>query len=351
MELVLVVFLILVFAYQHPAESRRFHDDYMSKESTQTIQGVFVVLVLFRHFLSYYPCTDAIDKILKVASPYIGQLLVVPFLFFTGYGTMHSIEHKGPSYVRSVLPGKFLKLLLRFDVCVLCFAAFRALLGKYYPLKTILLSLAAWSSVGNSNWYVLAILAFYVIVYLSFRFSGNRYVSVMMATALLFAYTLVLRQFKTAHWYNTVFALSLGMVYYLAKEPIDRLFRRCEACYPVVIALLVLLFVFLKRVGIKRHYLIYEAWSCAFALILVVKSMKLKLKNRFFGFLGGHVFSIYIWQRIPMLFCSHFGFNPPLYGFLGSFAATVVIAVCFDSATAKAEKAIEAFIAKRRGGD
>lgn len=73
------------------------------------------------------------------------------------------------------------------------------------------------------------------------------------------------------------------------------------------------------------------------ALLLALDSMK--LKNAFFDFLGRHVFSIYILQRIPMMFFKafHGGITPVFSYFAASFAMTVAMAVVFDGLWAWAE--------------
>ena len=130
------------------------------------------------------------------------------------------------------------------------------------------------------------------------------------------------------------------MIYYMLKDRVDGFIHSHERLYPFIISLLVLLFAGVKQLGVKRNFLFYEIWACLFALILVVKSMKFKLSNRFFDFLGSHVFSIYIIQRIPMDLFSRIKFTPTIYGFLASFAATVIMAVLFDEFTAWVEKRI-----------
>ena len=340
MQLAIIVFLILIFAYQQAPKDGPFHEDYLSKQTTRTVQGVFVVMVFLRHFLDYYPCTAAIDKLLANASSYIGQLLIVPFFFVTGYGTMASIERRGVDYVREIPQKKILKLLVRFDIWVLLFAAYGLIIGKKYTLRRILLSLTGWVSVGNSNWYVLIILVFYILAYLAFRWSRNQWVSVSVTTVLIIGFALFLKQYQTPHWYNTIFVLPCGMIYYMLKDRVDGFIHSHERLYPFIISLLVLLFAGVKQLGVKRNFLFYEIWACLFALILVVKSMKFKLSNRFFDFLGSHVFSIYIIQRIPMDLFSRIKFKPTIFGFLASFAATVIMAVLFDELTAWVEKRI-----------
>lgn len=91
----------------------------------------------------------------------------------------------------------------------------------------------------------------------------------------------------------------------------------------------------------RRHSrtIYHSIWSIAFAAIIVLVMMKVKIGNAALSALGRHVFSIYILQRIPMLLIRHFGITDNSFNFiLLSFPATVFIALIFDKATAAIDK-------------
>ena len=68
----------------------------LDKEQTTCINGMFVVLVFLSHF-GQYEMMPWNKPILA-----IGQLMVAPFLFFSGYGIMEQIKKKGDEYTMSL---------------------------------------------------------------------------------------------------------------------------------------------------------------------------------------------------------------------------------------------------------
>ena len=86
-----------------------------------------------------------------------GQLIVVMFLFFSGYGVMSAIRNKGAAYVQAMPRHRILTVLVNFDVAVVIFAVLQLLLGRVFPVNRYLLSLVGWEQIGNSNWYIVAI--------------------------------------------------------------------------------------------------------------------------------------------------------------------------------------------------
>ena len=72
----------------------KYHEDYLSKDSTNAIKGIFAVVILYSHMRGYLDLSSgwyntAYVRILK----YIGQMMVAPFLFYSGYGIMESLKH------------------------------------------------------------------------------------------------------------------------------------------------------------------------------------------------------------------------------------------------------------------
>lgn len=136
----------------------------LDKEQTTCINGMFVVLVFLSHFGQYerMPWNKPILA--------IGQLMVAPFLFFSGYGIMEQIKKKGDEYIDHMPRKRIFKFYIHFCMALCIYLLLSFLLDKDYSLSRIIWSFTALSSIGNSNWYVFAILAMYIIVYISFKF-------------------------------------------------------------------------------------------------------------------------------------------------------------------------------------
>lgn len=94
-------------------------DHSLSISSTTCIKGVFVVLIFLSHFCQYVD-TNTIPYF----EPYLflrnifGQLVVAPFLFYSGYGVMEQIKEKGNNYVNSMPKKRIFKTWFHFALAI-----------------------------------------------------------------------------------------------------------------------------------------------------------------------------------------------------------------------------------------
>ena len=167
----LFVILCLYKVQLRPKNGESYMTDYMSIEKTMAIKGIFIIIVFFSHFNSYVTFSSPAElqyaKIFKL----IGQAMVTLFLFYSGFGVMESIKKKGTAYVNKIPVTRILGTYFRFDIAVLIFIVVRAVSGMTFPVSQYLLSFTGWDSVGNSNWYIFAVVIAYFITFVSFKVS------------------------------------------------------------------------------------------------------------------------------------------------------------------------------------
>lgn len=161
MQIIFGILLLALLLYR--AKPARWNAAYINKDSTQVINGLFIWLVFLAHFAQYSP------YVRNYVGQHLGQLIVVMFLFYSGYGCMMQYKAKGTDYLRNFHKRRILTTLVNFDVAVLLFVVVGLLLGKSYSLKQVALSFVCWDSVGNSNWYIFAIILCYAAFWLSFN--------------------------------------------------------------------------------------------------------------------------------------------------------------------------------------
>lgn len=137
----------------------------MSPKSTNAIKGIFAVIILFSHMKGYISLADKpADSSYAIVLGHIGQLMVAPYLFYSGYGILESIKRR--AYYFETYPRKrLLKTLVHFDLAVLCYLMLMTTIGTYYPTVNYVTCWIGWESIGNSNWFIFDILALYCIVY------------------------------------------------------------------------------------------------------------------------------------------------------------------------------------------
>ena len=333
------IILIIIFLYKmefNPQNS--FYDDYIGINTTTAINGIFVAFVFMNHLGDYIVHLPN-EAVWFDFRNLLGQLIVVPFLFYSGYGMMCSYEKKGTPYIKGIFKNRFLKLLLHFDLAVVLFAIMNLIIGREFTLKDFLLSLTTWGAIGNSNWYITAILILYILMTVSFLiFKKHKISALLLMTVLTVGVGVVfILMDKPVRYYNTIVLFPLGMWYAYFKKYIDKILMKNNLIYFGVLTLSLFLLA-LGNANRDRNIIAFEIFAVSFIAVIILLSMKIKLQNTIINMLGKHVFSIYILQRIPMKIFSELGLNGDdnhLLFFAVTFAATVFIAVIFDKFTAK----------------
>ncbi len=339
--IVLLLIFIAVCLWQvklKSADNAPYMTDYMSINKTMAVKGIFIILVFFSHFNSYVDFTNVFDQSYYTAYQQISQRMVTLFLLYSGYGVMEAIKRKKMTYVHKIPVTRILGTLFRFDIAVLLFLIMRLILGRGdtgMSLKTILLSFTSWSSIGNSNWYIFAILVCYLLTFISFEIFRDKckYLpSAALLTLLVIAYIIVFHIYKLApgRFYNTIFCYVLGVFLSLFKDKFDKLFGENKLLWFAAFAASCVLTV-VCWIDHTRFYK-YEICMFSFTLAFVLLTMRISFNNKILRWFGEHLFSVYILQRIPMIVFDKLGlseYNIYIY-FVVCFALTAAMAYLFD---------------------
>ena len=343
-----LVLLLICFSGVQMAKPNEFQKDYISRDNTAWVKGIFVILILFSHGKSYIELGGVYDDPYTMMQNHLNQMVVAMFLFYSGYGIMEQIKKREFAYIKSIPMKRFPNLLLNYDIAVILFVFVNWYLGTQVTLKKFLLSLVAWDAIGNSAWYIFVILALYVITFVAFfpikwvKKPWFKVVSLLAVTALSVALVYALMVVgKHKVWYNTLILYVFGMWYSFFKAKLEKLLMKNDFLYFLILGIVFTVYVlsFRKRWdGIE----IYTVWALCFTTIAVMFTMKVQIKSRVLDWFGNHVFSIYILQRIPMMiFISMPFFQYHKYLFLiASYVAVIPLALAYDWATGKLTKLI-----------
>ncbi len=316
-------------------------EDYMSPQKTGSIKGVFVVIVILSHARQYISLDNsAVNMPYKELMSFLGQLMVVAFLFYSGYGVFLGLKNK-EGYVKSLPTKRTLKVLLHFDIAVLLFYITGLALGKSYSVEKLLLSFVGLDAVGNSAWFIFDIIILYLLTFAVFIFTKKRMVlGTAIMTVASFAAVILIREFKGNEywWWDTIMCYPLGMWYALAKPYIDKVllpdFNKWLSCTAVTAVIFFAMNEIYKATNGSRK--IFVPMALVFAILIVLVSMRISVNNGVLQWFGKRVFGIYILQRIPMIVLSHFGANSnPVLFTAASLAITIVFAEIFERAMDK----------------
>lgn len=305
-----VVFVLGSFGLPAAWSKKLPEGSYLSRDVTAAINGYFISIVFLSHLKSYIDANDfaVTDQGYLVVIKYLGQLVVATFLFYSGYGIMESITRKPPQYIYDLPRKRILPFLLDFWIALLAFMVGRAISGRDpVYLDRILLAMVGWKNLGNSDWYIFAILNLWIFTYLSFRFfprKDNRWAAILMTFVFALGYCFMMRREGVGKfYYNTVLCYPAGMTLsyilgLLRRRGIQ--FKSHLALGIVGTAILLPLFLFLHRHALSRAIL-FNVMAIVFALLVSACSLLTTHASKPFIWAGNNLFYLFIYQRLPMM--------------------------------------------------
>ena len=325
------------------AKKGEFFGDYMSPKNTSTINAVFSVLIFLSHAVSYVSVSGPLDTPYLSLSTFLSHLVVVTYLFFSGFGIMESIKKKGTAYVKAMPVNRLFKLWYHFAIALLMYTVVRVgIMGVKYSLKDYLLAYTGYTTIGNSNWYMFVVFAMYIIVIVSFLiFRKSNVAGIAFTCVLSVGFGVFESKMELPVWYyNTIICFVLGMVYSMVKPYVDKIIMKNEIIWYTAMTGSVALFAYFSR-NRSDSFVHYELFVSFAVVMLVVLMMKVNIKSSVLDWFGEHIFSFFILQRIPMLLLRHWGYSKNAYVFvILSFFATVFLSIVFDEAMDRLDKIV-----------
>lgn len=308
----IVLFLILFFLCLWGLRITKENQDYISLQGTAPVKGIFAVIILCSHMGSYLSldATLANDFYHRIMV-YLGQAMVAPYFFYSGYGILLSYKKKA-GYLSGFMKNRLLKTLFHFDFAILLFIIVQSLLSIYYPARNYLWCWIGWESVGNSNWFVFVILSLYLLAFVGMLLDKKTMDDgrVLVITTFFFSVFLWVFLRLCAHkdfwWVDTIAAFTLGMLFALGRHKVETMLRGSHVRWLIAfVCVLALYIAWHHGFGVD----IFGICSCLFCVLLVLTTMKVKVGNPVLIFLGRNAFAIYILQRLPMLLLANYGLN------------------------------------------
>lgn len=298
----LYIFLLLLLALSIKPlrEGERWNSDYISKDTSNIVKGVCIWIVFICHISSYIegmPGLNFLDLMCFEVNHALKQLLVVPFLFYSGYGVTLSILKKGADYANKIPRNRILTTLWNFDIAVVFFLLMNLCLGLELNYKQVLLSFTGWDSIRNSNWYIFCILICYLISWLAFKTSKSKRGMLFFLWGGILLYTAVIYFFKGHWWYDTIYAYGAGAVFAAYRDQIVSVIKN-----KYIVVLTMSFIGFIVFYNLPNYFSIAADIDAVFLCMLTVLfTLKVRLESGFLAWSGVLLFPIYIYQRLPMV--------------------------------------------------
>lgn len=299
----LLISLVVISLYG--VKFSHYNKDYMLPQNTNSIKGVFAILILLTHLRSYIEIPNInLNTDFEYILDRIGQLMVAVYFFYSGFGILESYKKK-LNYEKTFFKRRILRTLYHFDIAVLLYVVLGFCISDVRPVLNYLTCWIGASSVGNSNWFIFVILILYVITIISFNIVKRRSVFIMCCSVTVFSVILwiFLRLYSAGFWwYDTLMTFSAGMWFSYYYNQINRLLSN-RVWSNIIIVVISVIF------AIHYHYHwvdVYGITACIFVYLIAAISTKVHIGNTILTWLGTNAFSIYILQRLPMNILRYF---------------------------------------------
>jgi len=294
----MIIYVLIVIAMALPKlkiTAYGINPNYIAKNSTNAIKGFFILLIFASHFCN--PISNMLSAPLDAAywrlRVFLGQMVVAMFLFYSGYGIFMSASEKGHQYINGFVKRRILPILLVYDLSQIIFFAIQTALGKNYSLSDFFLSLIAWKSFGNDNWYIFVIITLYfsaLIVMKCFEDKSRRVVALTILCVFLIEFFITAGKGK--NWYNTIMCFPLGAAFCVAKPTMDQFLAK--GCNYFVAFITILAGFLLSHRFWYVNIAIYELTAMLFALLTVLITMKVDIRSPFLQYCGKHLQGLFL---------------------------------------------------------
>ncbi|MBQ7340044.1 MAG: acyltransferase family protein [Clostridia bacterium] len=293
--------LILALYKINPKFNKSFYTDYASIEQTRSINGICIMLILLSHTFARISPNGVLDEIYEPMRIFLGQFVVVPFLFYSGYGVMESIKRKN-DYIKTFPRKRFLRIVIEFAIITVVYIILNLCLGNKYSIPHVLLSFTGVTTIGNGNWYILSTFVFYISIILCFNlFRKSKILATIGVTACLVALMVVemILDFPS-YYYSTTIFFAVGMFFSFIKETFDKIVMKNNIVYFIFLVLAILGFAFLKKL-VDKTVIFYPVW-CGFGMLsILLITMKIKVANKPLIWLGKTTFFNFTLQGISQI--------------------------------------------------
>lgn len=312
------------------------HDVFFDKDSSDTIKGFFILLIVFSHILNDFPYAGVGAIPLERFRIILGQLCVSMFFFISGYGIIYSIETKKDEYSKSVFTNRFLRIILYTSVGLVPYFIYSAFLRKEHYFSDYFLALIGLRSFGNETWFIFAILVCYLICSIVYLVNWKRkYVPVVLVSVGVVGYIFSMYFLKQpAHTWNTVVCFIYGITVALFRDKINVLLSKNKSLPYILMVISIVMVISFQWIVNGRYAQFFpeiiEMWfaNAFFCLFFVCLTKVFTLKSSVLSYLGKASYAIFLSHRIVISCFVDIGTIPNEHlNYLVLFIASILVGI------------------------
>ena len=304
-DLLFVLLLVLFFYRAELVKPLRLLNSggYLSVNTGKYYRGFFAIVVVFHHLAQRTETGIAFRYFTSV-----GYLAVAFFFFLSGYGLQKSYITKYDRYRKGFILKRIPTILIPYIIITAIYWLMYFIGDKYYSLKDIGIAIVNGSPIVSHSWYIICILAFYVVFWLIMTTCRKHYfLMILCGTVWYFLYAVFcVKMGYGSWWYNASHLLIVGMFWATYEKPIlELLYRTYQFFAPFTWFSFVVLFLFHGKIAaiVNLPYIsliLTLVTAILFVLSVIMFSLKVQIGNKILEFLGEISLEIYISQGLFM---------------------------------------------------
>lgn len=293
MDVFLLLFLLLcLLGAKLAPKGTFFNEDRLERDHTNALRGLLSVLIVLDH------CALLTGRgysviVLKRAGPYVVAL----FYALSSYGLLTSYVKNGftlRGFWKKRLRGTIFPYLLLYLVSILI----RLLLKEAVSVKEILLSFVNGHPLIPYSWFILTIIGFYLVFYLSALLAKQDLdLLLVLVSFVSFVFVFAMRKLGFEDfWFNAAWGFPLGLVWQRFYRSITSAFRRHPWVYLAVTGFTALWWIIIAEHFFWFGYLARLCSTLSVSVFALLLMCKLRIGNpvsRFFGRISLEIYLIH----------------------------------------------------------
>lgn len=307
--IIVILFVILSCRLRHKSDATIC----LASSQTVCINGICILLVFVAHLGHLllqplgYEMSSWLDNTYLRIHRTCGQLIVVPFLFYSGYGVATQMMNR-PGYLAGFLRNRALTLWLNFLIALMIYLLATVLFVGPVRVVDILKSMVFLHSFGNPTWFLFCTMVAYMVAWLAFKLLQKRSWISTVCMAGMLLYIGIVSRFRPIYWYDTSLMFPIGVIVALYKDEVLSLFSKRYWICAVAFSLAFVIVYKLPLLQFGRYGFCFRTNLLGVLLMSIVMllTIRIRIENTPLEWLGKHVFPIYMYHMLFFFFAKRF---------------------------------------------
>ena len=300
----LALFAVFLIGAKFVKPITELNSDYLSVKTGKSVRGLLSLCIVFDHL------SLSVDEgILFGAFNRFGYLIVAVFFFFSAYGVHISYMKNPDVYRKKILLRRIPMVLFPYLVFNILYWAANASIGKVYTVSDLVSELSRGNTLVFASWFIICILAFYLIYWLLAVVFRKRFVLIALFLGIGCVIYTVICIVKDVNnwWYVSCFALFLGVLWASFEEKILSVIKkRYIICALIFLFLFGAYYLLSGRIIALFPYARVDLWlpginAVIFVICVLLLLLKIRVGNKIMAFLGEISFEIYMTHGLFLL--------------------------------------------------